>query len=136
MNNVNASAQLLPHVRLMFEIDNPSLEECYRHGYLMSKEGVDESENPFLDRGASRESELWIQGWWDCFYGEEPLFSLEPALSTQILTNAQKIHWSEDGAVNEEAFEDVKGSTITTVAKLAAAIAGALLSYQVIDLIA
>ena len=131
----NTTAELLPHVKFLFEIDNPSLEECYRHGFLMSNDGADESENPFEGRG-KQESELWSQGWWDSFYGEEPMFALEPALATSLYTNAQKIHWSEEAAVNEEAFEPVKPSTITTVAKLAAAVAGAFLSYQVIDLIA
>ena len=124
MNNLVSSAEVLPHVKFLFEIDNPSLEECYRHGFLMSKEGVDEAENPFLNR-ANKESDMWLQGWWDCFYDEKPLFELEPSLSTQLLTNAQKIHWSEEKAVNEDKFENKKKSSITTVAKLAAAMAGA-----------
>jgi len=135
MNEQLTKEDILPHVRLMFEIDNPSLEECYRHGYLMSRDGVDELDNPFLTR-AQKESEMWSQGWWDCFYDEAPMFDLEPVLSTQLLTNSQKIHWVEESAVNEEAFEPVKDSKITTIAKLAAAMAGAFLSYQVLDLIA
>ncbi len=131
----NTTAELLPHVKFLFEIDNPSLEECYRHGFLMSQEGIDESENPFSERGL-REAEFWSQGWWDALYDEKPMFSLEPTLSTHLYTNAQKIHWSEEAAINEENFEPQKPSTITTVAKLAAALAGAFLSYQVMDLIA
>lgn len=133
--NESTTAEILPHVKFLFEIDNPSLEECYRHGFLMSQQGVDEEENPFSDR-ATRESEYWAQGWWDALYGEQPIFSLEPALSTRLYTNAQRIHWAEESAINEEDFEVEKPSTMTTVAKLAAVIAGAFLSYQVMDLIA
>lgn len=133
MNELTTN-EVLPYVKFLFEVDNPSLEECYRQGYQMSLDGAEESEDPYAGRG-QKESEYWLQGWWDACYGVEPMFDLELMASVHADTKPE-IEWQEESAANEGAFEDVKESKITTIAKVAAAVAGAFLSYQVIDMIA
>ena len=128
----NTTADLLPHARLLFEIEHPSLEECYQLGYQMAQEGISEEENPFDEN--LKEREYWSQGWWDGLYGVQPMFDFE---ITTIMHESpiEELHLSEVSA-NEAQFEAPQESKITTVAKLAAALAGAFLSYQVIDMIA
>ena len=59
MNDITA---LLPDIKLRFNIDHPSYEECYIFGYECAVLEVDESENPFHE--GSPESEQWLEGWW------------------------------------------------------------------------
>ena len=131
MNNTT-TAELLPYVKFLFEIDNPSLEECYRHGYQMSMDGSVEQDNPYEGRG-EKEAEYWNQGWWDGCYGVAPMFEMEP-MATASMTIVNDA--SEVNAANETEFEAQQPSKITTISKFAAILAGAILSYQVIDMIA
>lgn len=133
--NDNTTAKLLPYVKLMFEIDNPSLEECYQYGYQMAQDGADESENPFANHNANKENEYWLQGWWDSFYGIEPMFAIEPTDIAQLSNDSKLAELASLVAANDVGFEVIKESKITTVAKLAAVVAGAFLSYQVIDMV-
>lgn len=131
------TAELLPYVKLLFEVDNPSLEECYQWGYQMAQDGLEESENPFMETNAdSKEAEYWNQGWWDGCYGVEPMFEVEPVATAHAETTMAEAPSLTELSANEDQFEVNKESKMTTVAKLAAAVAGAFLSYQVIDMIA
>ena len=56
MNTVN---ELLPHVRLKFNIDHPGLEDCYLFGYECALAEVKEGDNPFAEN--SKEAEQWIE---------------------------------------------------------------------------
>lgn len=65
---------LLPDIRLRFNIDHPSLEECYVYGYECALAEVGEEENPYPEWG--QEHAQWSEGWWAGFYSERPLFEL------------------------------------------------------------
>ena len=59
MNDITA---LLPHIKLRFNIDHPSYEECYIFGYECAVSEVAEEENPIPE--GSQEAEQWLEGWW------------------------------------------------------------------------
>jgi len=68
MNNMMA---LLPDLKLRFNIEHPSFEDCYAYGYECAVAEINEEENPFAL--GSKESEHWLEGWWAGFYGEKAL---------------------------------------------------------------
>jgi hypothetical protein len=50
--------ELLPYVRLQLNVNNPTFEECYAHGYECGLKDRDEGENPFKE--GSKESDQWL----------------------------------------------------------------------------
>lgn len=127
--------EMLPYVRLRFNIENPGFEECYIDGYESCKLEIDELDNPF--EPLSAESEYWSQGWWDKFYGNEPLFQFN-TIEQGELEGAYQDKASNDAAFYGDAKTNlsIRRSRMTMVAKVAAMVAASFLSYQVIDLIA
>lgn len=117
---------ILPHLKFRFNIEHPSLEECYVYGYECACAGVVEAEDPY--QAGSRESDEWLEGWWAGFYGNEPVFN----------ENADVL--SDDfafDAVNDDAFHEARDSYLTKVLEIVGVIAvSAILGYQVIDLVA
>ena len=66
---------ILADLRLTIQLENPDYEECYVDGYACSLADVPENMNPYmLD---SVEAQYWTEGWWNAFYEEKPLFTLE-----------------------------------------------------------
>lgn len=129
---MKTTEDMLPYVRLRFNIENPSYEDCYLEGYDSSKSDIDESYNPY--EAMSAEAEQWSQGWWDQFYGEEPLFQYNTIQDSELETARA----SNDASFYEDAKTNIsiRRSRMTLVAKVAAMVAASFLSYQVIDLIA
>jgi hypothetical protein len=129
--------EILPYIRLRFNLEHPTFENCYIEGYEACGHSLEESSNPFKPNSA--ENEQWSQGWWDNFYGEEALFQYSTIEDDELEHSYQ-----QDRASNEPSFYgqetetllDSKQSKITLVAKVAAMVAASFLSYQVIDLIA
>lgn len=66
------TAALLAHIRLRFNLDHPSVEECYLAGYESGFLGSREEDHPFST--GSQEAKWWLEGWWAGMYEEEPLF--------------------------------------------------------------
>jgi ribosome modulation factor len=64
-----------PHVKFHFNLQHPTLEECYTYGYECACADVSVEDNPYLE--TSKEGEQWLEGWWTGFYGESPLFDWE-----------------------------------------------------------
>ena len=119
--------ELLPHVRLHFDIHHPTLEECYLYGYECVCVGVTEEENPFSI--TSKEGEQWVEGWWAGFYGEEPMFNWEKDVAPY--------EGFEIDAENDGQFHESRESYLTRVLEIAGVIAvSAILGYQVLDLVA
>ncbi|ARG96444.1 hypothetical protein [Legionella micdadei] len=123
---------LLPHIRLRFNIEHPSLEDCYSFGYECAQAEVEEGENPF--REGSKEYEQWQEGWWAGFYGEKPLF--EPTEKAEELLSV-----NEYEAANENHYPFitslVNSHILANVLKITGAIAAtAVVGYQVIELVA
>ena len=83
---------LLPHIKLRFNIDHPSYEECYLFGYECGLSDVSEEDNPF--KAHSKEAEQWIEGWWAGAYGEDPLFdnNFQELLETVLLSTFETIN--------------------------------------------
>lgn len=126
---MNDTTELLPHIKLRFNIDHPSFEECYLFGYECAAAEVSEEENPFPEN--SLEYQQWQDGWWAGFYGEKPLF-------TQTEEN-QSVDSKE--AANEQVFPFignlVNSTVLANILKITGAIAAtAVVSYQVIELVA
>lgn len=124
---MNEMTTLLPHIKLRFHVDNPSLEECYVYGYECAQADITEQENPYLD--GSQENEQWAEGWWAGFYNEQPLFSFEAEAQSD----------SEDlEPVNDPSYHN-KGhdNYFFRVLEIAGVIAvSAIIGYQVIDIVA
>ena len=123
MNDIN---QILPHVQLRFNLEHPTLEECYAYGYECGRSDISEQDNPFKEN--STDSEQWLEGWWAGFYGEIPLYELSK------LTQTQK---TEVAAANDQVFVDGKANFLKKVLEITGVIAvSTILGYQVIDFVA
>ena len=116
---------LLPYVKLKFNIDYPMLDECYQFGFECSQASIEEEQNPF-NPGTS-EHDYWNDGWWDAFYGEEHRL----ALTNSPIENIQQV------AINDSLFDAKNSAIFKKIFKITMVIAAsALLSYQVLDLVA
>lgn len=69
----NHLSSIVGDVKLLLNIKHPSFEDCYLFGYECASKNLKESDNPF--ESTTRESEFWLEGWWDGIYGETPLFT-------------------------------------------------------------
>ncbi|MFI4918917.1 MAG: transmission trait enhancer LetE [Legionellales bacterium] len=124
MNDITA---LLPHIKLRFNIDHPSDEECYLFGYECGLSEITEEDNPFQEN--SHEAELWLEGWWSGIYGETPLFALSNLEKEALSLVAEK-------AANEQQYHH-KNSFMYLVLEISGAIAAsALVGYQLLELVA
>lgn len=122
---MNDTTALLPHVKLRFNIDHPSYEECYLFGYECALAEVVEEDNPF--RLGSPEAEQWLEGWWAGSYGEKPLFDLN---------DAEDSYLQPVDAANDSQFHR-KHNFLTLVFEISGAIAAsAIVGYQLLELVA
>lgn len=122
---MNDTTALLPDLKLRFNIEHPSYEECYLFGYECALSEVAEENNPF--RQNSQEAEQWVEGWWAGMYGETPLFDLSSLEDDAEL--------SKEIAANDLSYQ--KSSFLTLVFEISGAIAAsAIVGYQLLDLVA
>lgn len=122
---MNDTIALLPDLKLRFNIEHPSYEECYLFGYECALSEVAEEDNPF--RQNSQEAEQWVEGWWAGMYGEKPLFDLSSLEDDAEL--------SKEIAANDHSYQ--KSSFLTLVFEISGAIAAsAIVGYQLLDLVA
>lgn len=125
---MNDTTALLPHIKLRFNIDHPSYEECYIFGYECALSEVQEEDNPFRD--GSQEAEQWLEGWWAGAYGEKPLFdlnSMEPEEEQLVI---------KEIAANDQQYCQ-KHSFLSLVFEISGAIAAsAIVGYQLLELVA
>lgn len=125
---MNDTAALLPHIKLRFNMEHPSYEECYLFGYECAISELAEQDNPF--RKGSQEAEQWLEGWWAGAYEEAPLFDLK-AIEKEELAIIEK-----DKAANDQQFCH-KHSFLSLVFEISGAIAAsALVGYQLLELVA
>jgi hypothetical protein len=123
---MNDTTALLPHIKLRFNIEHPSYEECYMFGYECASSEVAEEDNPF--REGSPESEQWLEGWWAGAYGEEPLFSVNSV-------DSEELQQQKEAAANDQQYN--KSSLLTLVFEISGAIAAsAIVGYQLLELVA
>jgi hypothetical protein len=123
---MNELTALLPHLKFHFHVEHPTLEECYAYGYECALVDVQEDDNPY--RLNSPEQEQWLEGWWAGFYNEQPLFSfdIEPENNRAVLE-----------PVNDASYHAEQSNYFLRALEIAGVIAvSALLSYQVIDIVA
>ncbi len=125
---MNDTTALLPDIRLRFNIEHPSLEDCYTHGYECAVSEITEEDNPY-QRG-SIESEQWIEGWWAGFYGEKPLYEL--ASESDNEESLIQVKASNDSFYHENLGNFfAKFFEITSMLAVSAAV-----GYQLVDLVA
>lgn len=130
---MNDTKDLLPDIKLRFNIDHPSFEECYLDGYDCALAKADEEENPY--REGTQEYDHWQEGWWAGFYGEKPLFELNEDLESaapepgeQRTSDDQAFHWISNL---------VNSKVLATLLKISGALAATVVvGYQVIELVA
>ena len=113
---------LLPHVKLHFNVEHPTLEESYLYGYECARYDVSEEENPFTE--GSKEHEQWSDGWWASFYGESPLFADE-SLESELIP-ANDTHYQEDKGRFVIKFFEISGVLFIS----------AIVGYQLFELVA
>jgi len=124
---MNDTTSVLPHVKLQFNIEHPSIEECYSFGYECSQAELDESENPFAV--GTCEHNQWSDGWWAGFYGEEPLFNL--------VTQTHEEQAPVQVAANDKAYQDSIGKWLLKAIEITGVIAvSAVVGYQVLEMVA
>jgi hypothetical protein len=124
MNEITA---LLPDIKLRFNIDHPSYEECYIFGYECAVLEVSEEENPF--REGSQDAEQWLEGWWAGAYGEKPLFNMSSL-------EQEETHLDKVIAANDQQYCH-KHSFLSLVFEISGAIAAsAIVGYQLLELVA
>jgi hypothetical protein len=125
MNDSN----LLPYIKLRFNIDHPSIEECYSYGYECARESLAEDANPFPE--GSRASDEWLNGWWDGLYGVEPCFELYSEDVAVEDPSVQKI------PANDNYYQDKLDSFFVKLLEISGVLAvSAFVGYQLIDLVA
>lgn len=123
---MNDTTTLLPDIRLRFNIDHPSFEDCYAYGYECATAEISEAANPF--RIGSKENEQWLEGWWAGFYGEKPLYELANEVDSQM---------NEIDAANDHFYHDHLSGFFTRVFEITGMLAvSAAVGYQLIDLVA
>lgn len=114
--------ELLPHVKLHFNVKHATLEESYVYGYECAKYEVTENENPFVL--GTKEHEQWSNGWWDGFYGDAPLFDLE--LKEEELVPA-----------NDNTYHEHKDSFMLKIFEISGVLViSAIVGYQLLELVA
>lgn len=124
---MNDTIALLPDIRLRFNIDHPSFEDCYAYGYECATAEISEADNPF--RVGSKESEQWLEGWWAGFYGEQPLYA---ELVSEIESEENEIN-----AANDHVYHDHLGGFFNKVIEITSMLAvSAAVGYQLLDLVA
>ena len=124
---MNDTTALLPDLKLRFNIDHPSYEECYIFGYECAVLEVDEEENPF--KAGSHQAEQWLEGWWAGVFGEEPLFDIGNEVVNETLVNKAL-------ASNDQQYCQ-KHSFLSLVFEISGAIAAsAIVGYQLLELVA
>lgn len=114
---------LLSDVRLRFNIEHPSYEECYLFGYECALKEVQEEDNPF--RLGTNQHEQWLEGWWAGFYGEKPLFEAEETAACETVMAANDNHFVVKESLYVRAFDFVSNLAATSV-----------VGYQLLDLVA
>lgn len=125
MKDTNA---ILPHLKLRFNVEHPTIEESYNFGYESALAELDIDENPFLEGSTSYEQ--WQEGWWAGFYGEKPLFEL-----SQHPDEVKQL--DIEAAANDADYYQDKNSTIRRWLKITGALAAsAIVGYQVLDMVA
>ena len=125
---MNNTADLLPILKLRFNIEHPSIEESYLYGYDCANSGVEVEDNPFSAH--TMEFEQWSEGWWAGFYNETPLFSLNE--SVNVPSNTTPIQ-----AVNDHIFTESMGEFLIRVLEITSVIGVvAVVGYQVLELVA
>lgn len=124
---MNDTTALLPDIKLRFNIEHPSYEECYLYGYECALLEVKEEENPF--RADSQEASQWLEGWWAGAFGEQPLFD------TSYLEE-DDLSCEREMAANDQQYQH-KHSIMTLVLEISGAIAAsAIVGYQLLELVA
>lgn len=127
---MNDATVLLPYIKFKINLDHPSIEESYVFGYECAQADLSENENPFQEN--TEASNAWVEGWWDGFYGEEPLFNLNVPEEEKmdLAANDQSYH-------PIESFIESHASFFEKFIKISSALAATVVvGYQVLELVA
>ena len=125
--NMNDMTAFLPHIKLRFNIEHPTFEDCYAYGYECALGEVGEDANPY--QLGSNESEQWLEGWWAGFYGEKPLYALADEVG--------EAQTSQYEAANDSFYSVHTVSFFAKLMEITGMLAvSAVVGFQLIDLVA
>ena len=126
-------ADVLPEVRLQFNINNPSIDETWTEGYDLAIAEGDESDNPYQE--GTKAFAYWNEGWWAGFYAEKPLFDLAATPDNEI--RREMLSSQAKPAANDVAWNaSVTKKWAVRVVKISSVIALALAAVELVDLAA
>ncbi len=124
---MNELTDVVADIKFRFNVDYPTLEECYTYGYECACADVNEEDNPYPLH--SQNHEQWLEGWWAGFYGSQPLFSCDAEHPEDTVVSLEP--------ANDHAFHETCENYLLRALEIASVIAvSAILGYQVIDLVA
>ncbi|HVT62783.1 MAG TPA: transmission trait enhancer LetE [Legionellaceae bacterium] len=118
---------VLPDIKLHFNINHPTLEESYWYGYECACADISEDANPF--KSGTSESDHWIEGWWAGFYGETPVFQhpLE-------MEHHQPLH---SNSANDHVYHDHLEQFLVKFLEISGVLVlSAIVGYQIMELVA
>ena len=121
---MSQAQELLPHIKLRFNIEHPTFEETYVFGYECALADAEESINPYPS--GTKENEQWSEGWWAGFYNEKPLFSLDDIDQKKHINSA-----------NEQVYTDNRHNMLVRFFEISGVIVmSAIVGYQIFELVA
>ena len=94
---MNQNTDILPDIRSRFNIEHPTLEDCWADGYECAENDLEEHDNPYAK--TSNEHEHWAEGWWAGFYNEEKIYT-QKILNQKIL-KVSKLTVARGGTKNK-----------------------------------
>lgn len=130
---MNDATVLLPHIKLNLNIAYPSFEESYVFGYECAKAELSEQDNPYQED--TNNSNAWLEGWWDGFYGNEPAVSL---MEDEVLLTPSTEKAANDNTYHAiESFIESHADFFEKFIKISSAlVATVVVGYQVLELVA
>jgi len=124
---MHETSNILPDVKLHFNVQHHVLEECYQAGYLSALEELNEAENPYAP--SSQAHAYWTDGWWDGFYAEPSLFASEELSENSEITPA--------AAANDSVYPLGMDRFLMRFLEISGVLAvSVIVGYQLVELVA
>ena len=119
---MHETSNILPDIKLHFNVQHQVLEECYQAGYESALAELMETENPHAE--TSKAHAYWADGWWDGFYATPCLFTPDANIAIET-------------AANDSVYPDGIDRFLMRFLEISGVIAvSAIVGYQLVELVA
>lgn len=126
-------SNILPHIRLQFNIDHPRLEECWLDGYECAQHDAEEDANPYETN--TLEHEQWADGWSAGFYNETPIYQGIESITRPSTKDQAIMELTQIPATNEARWDKAEILQWTgRVLKVAGAVAATVAAVELLDM--